>query len=156
MVEKKEIKEPKVKKLFTIKLTVWEDGECEAEMKEFIDSPTGRGRPGEWRRTPVEFVQKVEERLGDFNKCLADWSKAIGKDAKDCLGLSLSMQASAQAQSSISVTPVSPVVKVEEKKQDKPKKPNKKDKDEEKSEEDQVKDDFDNMDFGKLDEDKDK
>lgn len=155
MTEKKEItKEPKVKKLFTIEVTVWEDGECEAAMSEFVDSPTGRGRPGKWRRTPVEFVQRVEETLGDFNKCLVDWNNAIGKEAKQYLALNsapaLSQVVSAQATASSSQI-------VEKKEEKKPKEDKKSKKESDTPEKDSPEDDgFGDIEFGEFDKPKDK
>jgi NACalpha-BTF3-like transcription factor len=122
-------------------------------MKEFIDSPTGRGRPGEWRRTPVEFVQRVEERLGDFNTELAEWNKAIGKEAKQFLALNAA-PAFSQVASAQSATTSQSVEKKEEKKTKEDKKSKKSDTPEKDIDPDS--DGFGDIEFGEFDKNKDK
>lgn len=81
-----EEKEPKPKKLFQIQITVWDDLETDAEMYEFRENPSKRGRPGKWRLKASDFVKRVGEVAGDYDLLLEEWSKAIGKGLKDTYG----------------------------------------------------------------------
>lgn len=137
-----EEKAEKPKKLFQFTVTVWDDGEIDSEMNEFRLNPSGRGRPGKWRLGANDFVRRIEEILGDYDRLAEEWNKALGKGAKQLLGLQL------HANSGTSVPATTPVVA----------KNNKNSKNEEKEEvEDESEDDeFKDMDLGEFDNPKDK
>ena len=138
-------KEQKPKKMFTITIDIYDSGDVDSSMVEYRKSPSGLGRPRKWEMTAPEFVTRVEEILGDYNKCLADWNKAIGKEAKQFMGIAAPSQMMAQASQASQSSVIAPVViKKEEKKDTKKDKPKK---------EDSEKDEFDGMEFGEFDKD---
>jgi hypothetical protein len=123
---------------------------CSTMVARWLKSASGLGRPRRWELTAPDFVKRVEEILGDYNKCLYEWNNAIGKEAKQYLGITTTPQIT-----HMSTDAVVTVEKKEDKKEKPPKSSKKETKEEPKSEEDDD-DGFNNIEFGDFDKNKDK
>lgn len=137
-------KEPKPKKSFEAKITVWDDGEVDVEMYEYRDNPSGRGAPGKWRLSNKDFVKRIDEVLGDPKMLLDTTYDALG-------GLNLELAESHRKMEQPSSPAVQPVKEVKE--------PKKKKVEEDTPETEQPKDEDvagGDMDFGDFDNKKDK
>lgn len=152
-MSEEDAKEQKPKKMFTITIDIYDSGDVDSSMVEYRKSASGLGRPRRWELSAPDFVRRVEELLGDYNKCLYEWNNAIGKEAKQYLGITTTPQIT-----HVSTDAVVTVEKKEDKKETPPKaskKESKKESKEELKSEDED-DGFGNIEFGDFDKNKDK
>lgn len=56
-------KEEKPKKLFTVKFDVYDDGQVDPDLIEYVQGPVGR--PKAWRMEPKEFVLSIKRQLSE-------------------------------------------------------------------------------------------
>jgi hypothetical protein len=149
-MSEEDAKEQKPKKMFTITIDIYDSGDVDAIMCEYRKSASGLGRPQKWLLTAPDFVRRVEDLLGDYNKCLYEWNNAIGKEAKQYIDMTPVTPQITQISPSSSISFEKPIDKKEEKKDKYSKQPKKEQKSEEPESTDED-DGFGNIEFGEFD-----
>jgi hypothetical protein len=81
--------EGKPKKSFTVIHTVWDDGEIDTELYQWVQNPSGRGAPGKWRKKPEEFIKALEDTLGSPKLLIEDMVSNTGMSLTQIVGANI-------------------------------------------------------------------